>query len=254
MRRVLLAIALWIAAVAPGAAQEDIVSALSQRRIAITANFDGSEILLFGAVKREVPINLLDPLSVIITVAGPSQTVTVRRKARVAGIWVNSDAVDVDEAPSFYAVATSRPLDQALLDTEDLRWGITIPRAIRSVGAPATVMDAPAFSEALIRIRLNNGIYQMNENSIAFFDQTLFKTSITLPANLTEGDYKVSLYLTRNRQVVAYDTTTLLVRKVGLERWLYRLAHDRPLVYGVMSIVIAVVAGWIASAIFRRVR
>lgn len=254
MRRVLLAVALWIAALPPGTAQESIVSDLSQRRIAITANFDGSELLLFGAVRREEPINQLDPLSVIITVAGPSQSVTVRRKARIAGIWVNTDAVEVDRAPAFYAVATTRPLKQALTETEDLRWRITIPRAIRSVGAPATVMDSPAFSDALIRIRMRDGSYQVNENTIAFFDQTLFKTAVTLPANLIEGDYRVSLFLTRGGRVVAHDATTLLVRKVGLERWLYRLAHDRPLVYGVMAIVIAIVAGWIASAVFRRVR
>jgi uncharacterized protein (TIGR02186 family) len=254
MRRVLVAIAIWIAAAAPGVAQESIVSELSQRRIGITANFDGSEIILFGAVKREEPINLLYPLSVIITVSGPLQPVTVRRKARVAGIWANTAAVEVDAAPSFYAVATTRPLDQALSNTEDLRWKISIPRAIRSVGAPATVRDSPVFTQALIRIRLKNGAYQMNENTIAFFDQTLFSTSVTLPANLIEGDYRVSLYLTRNREVIAYDTTTLFVRKVGLERWLYRLAHDRPLVYGLMSIFIAIAAGWIASAIFKRVR
>jgi uncharacterized protein (TIGR02186 family) len=254
MRGALLIIALWIAAAAPAAAQESIISDLSQRRVAITANFDGSEILLFGAVKREEPVNLADPLSVIITVAGPSQRVTVRRKERVAGIWVNSDAVEVHGAPSFYSVSTTRPLDQALTEAEDLRWKITVPQALRSVGAPATVTDAPAFTEALIRIRLRNGAYLMNESAISFVGQTLFKTAITLPANLTEGDYKVSLYLTRNGQVVAHDTTTLFVRKVGLERWLYRLAHDKPLVYGLLSIFIAIAAGWIASAIFRRVR
>jgi uncharacterized protein (TIGR02186 family) len=210
--------------------------------------------LLFGAVKREEPIPLLEPLSVIITVSGPLEPVMVRRKSRVAGIWANAAAVEIDQAPTFYAVATTRPMNQVLSEVEDLRWNISIPRAIRSVGAPMDVMDSQAFSEALIRIRTREDAYQMRPNTVAFFEQTLFKTSITLPANLTEGDYKVSLYLTRDRKVVANHSTNLFVRKVGLERFLFRLAHDRPAVYGVMALFIALVAGWLASAVFRFLR
>ncbi len=248
----LLTLAVFLTALAlPAAAQEEIVADLSQRQVPITADFDGSELILYGAVKRETPISITEPLSVIITVAGPSKPVTVRRKEKVAGIWINTDAVEIDSAPSFYAIATSRPLNQILSDTEDLRYKISIPRAIRSVGAPQTVMDSHAFTDALMRIKAANGSYQARPSTVAFFDQTLFKTAVTLPANLTEGTYKVTLYLTRDRQVVTSYTTNLAVQKVGLERFLYRLAHDRPLVYGLLSIFIAIAAGWGASAIFR---
>ena len=53
----------------PVTAQEDVVLGLSQNRVAITANFDGSEILVFGAVKRETAIPQDAPLQVIVTVA-----------------------------------------------------------------------------------------------------------------------------------------------------------------------------------------
>jgi uncharacterized protein (TIGR02186 family) len=251
MRRLLALVTLLTALALPGAAQEEIVADLSQRQVPITADFDGSELILYGAVKRETPISITEPLSVIITVSGPSKPVTVRRKEKVAGIWINTDAVEIDSAPSFYAIATSRPLDQILSDTEDLRYKISIPRAIRSVGAPQHVMDSHEFTNALMRIRAANGSYQARPSTVAFFDQTLFKTAVTLPANLTEGTYKVTLYLTRDRHVITSYTTNLAVQKVGLERFLYRLAHDRPLVYGLLSIFIAIAAGWGASAIFR---
>ena len=106
----------------PAAADEEqVVLGLSQDRVAITADFDGSEILIFGAIKRETPIPPGPPVAVIVALAGPSEPVTVRRKERKLGIWVNTDSVLVDLAPSFYAVATSEPLDQILTDTEDLR-------------------------------------------------------------------------------------------------------------------------------------
>lgn len=253
MRRLLacltLLLALGLPATAPRA--QDIVADLSQRTVAITANFDGSELMIFGAIRRDAPLARLGPVDVLIAISGPSEPVVVRRKDRVAGIWINTDAVEVDAAPSFYAIATSGALTNILSDTEDLRHKISIPRAIRTVGVPEEVQDVPAFLDALIRIRTDNGLYRVEEGAIALREQTLFRTRIALPANLTEGDYAVRIFLTRDREIVAQETATVAVRKVGLERFIYRLAHDQPLVYGLMSLAIAIAAGWSASAVFR---
>jgi len=233
---------------------ETVVSGLSQNRVAITANFDGSEILLFGAVKRDAPPPDANPLNVIITVEGPSEPVTVRRKSKRFGIWVNTDSVQVDAAPTFYAVATTGPFEDILNSTEDLRYKISIPRVIRSVGAPMTITDAAAFSTALIRIRTSKGLYQMNPGTVRLDEETLFRTSVALPSNLTEGDYKARIFLLRGGNVVDAHETAIDVRKVGLERWLFSLAHEKPLIYGLLSLFIAIVAGWGASAVFRYIR
>lgn len=232
---------------------EEVVLGLSQDSISITTNFDGSEILIFGAVKRETALPE-EPLQVVITVAGPSQPLTIRRKDKRFGIWVNTAAVLIDEAPSFYAVATSAPLTETLSFTEDLRHAITIPQAIRSVGAPDDVGDAQRFTEALIRIRERTDLYQTLEGGISLRDQTLFSTSIDLPANLTAGAYTTRIFLTRDGTVVSEYETTIGVNKVGLERFLYSLSREQPLVYGLMSVAIAIVAGWLASAGFALLR
>ncbi|MEM8980826.1 MAG: TIGR02186 family protein [Pseudomonadota bacterium] len=229
---------------------EEVVAALSQNQISITTNFSGSEILIFGAVKREERIANGD-LHVVIAVSGPLEPVTVRRKARRFGIWVNTDTVEVDAAPSFYAVSTTGPFDQALSDTEDLRQSVSIPRAIRLVGAPSTVTDAQAFREALIRIRKSKNLYQLNEGQVEFDDNTLFQTRVRLPANLVEGSYKTRIFLTRDGTTVSAYETAIDVTKVGLERILYSMAHNQPLIYGLMSLAIAIAAGWGASAVFR---
>ncbi len=238
----------------PARAEEKVVAGLSQNRIAITANFDGSEILIFGAVKREAPPPGTGPLQVVIAVAGPSKPIMVRRKAKRFGIWVNTDAVEVDAAPSFYAVATSGPLSDVLKNIEDLRYKISIPRAIRSVGAPMTIMDSASFTDALIRIRTRKGLYQMSPSTVEVSEETLFNTSVALPANLTEGAYTARIFLTRSGDVVADYETKIDVQKVGLERWLFNLAHELPLAYGILSIAIAIAAGWSASAVFRYIR
>jgi len=179
---------------------------------------------------------------------------TVGRKEKRWGIWVNTDAVEVDAAPSFYAIATSGPFTEVLKDIEDLRHKVSIPRAIRSVGAPMTIQDAPAFTDALIRIRKSDDLYQLREGTVEVSDETLFQTSVALPANLTQGDYRARFFLTRGGDVIDEFETVIFVDKVGLERLLYTLAHERPLVYGLLSLAIAILAGWLASAVFRYLR
>ena len=111
------------------------MTGLSADEIALTAHFDGSELFLFGAVRRDGPVpEEAGPLDIVITLKGPPRNVMVREKARRFGIWVNTDAVEVRQAPSFYAVATTAPLDDILSQTAQLRYGIGMEQAVRRVG------------------------------------------------------------------------------------------------------------------------
>lgn len=236
------------------AQSEEVVMGLSDTEVSISTSFTGSQILIFGAVKRETPIRTDAPLHVVITVEGPKQRVTVRRKSQWFGIWVNTAAVVADAAPSFYAVATTAPLNEILSSTEDLRRKISINRAIRSVGAPDTIKDASSFTDAIVRIRQKENLYQEMEGSVKLDQQTLFRTAISMPSDLIEGKYLVRIFLTRNREIVSDYESTIDVRKVGLERWLFVLSREQPVIYGLMALAIATAAGWGASAAFRKLR
>ena len=249
------ALVLLLCLALPAAAQEVIVAGMSQNRVSITADFDGSEILIYGAVKRDAPPpEGLGPLEVIVTVEGPSTPVAVRRKDRVLGIWLNNAEVRVDSAPSFFALATTGPLDYILSDTDNLRYGITIERVIRAVGITAEADKAGEFLLGLLRVRTNEDRYRVLQGKVELTEDTLFRTDIVLPSNLTEGEYKVRLFLLRDRKVIAHQERVIGVRKEGLERWIFNLAMEQPLLYGLLSLVMAGVAGWGASAAFRLVR
>ena len=246
-------LALCLMLIAAPAGAESIVAGLSQNRVSITADFDGSEILIYGAVKRDEPAPD-GPLEVIVTVEGPATPVTIRKKDRRAGIWINAEAVHVDAAPSFYAVATTGPLSSILTDTEDLRYRISLPRVIRAVGAATETGDPADFIDAMQRIRLAENRYRVLQGAVEFTEDTLFRADIVLPANLTEGEYRVRLFLTRNGQVIDAQDRVIGVRKEGLERFLFNLAHEEPLLYGLLSLALAAFAGWGASAAFRLMR
>jgi Putative transmembrane protein (Alph_Pro_TM). len=241
----------------------EIVGALSQNRVSLTASFSGSEILIFGAIRRsadEVMIEEDDEArgeedyDVIIVIEGPRQPVAVWRKDRRAGIWMNVDSVTMASVPSFYAVATTAPLNAILSPEADAAYRISARQAIRAEQAGDGSPHALLFAEALLRIRERSSHYLALERFVHLDRDILFRANVRLPANLTEGAYTTRMYLVQGGEVVSQFRTAIFVRKDGLERWLHELAYDQPFLYGMLALAIALVAGWGASALFRVIR
>ena len=104
-----------------------------------------------------------------------------------------------------------------------------------------------------MRLRRAQGTYFEIVGGVKVTDATLFETSVALPANLVEGDYRARIFLLRDKSVVDVFESSIEVRKVGLERWIYTMAQEQAALYGVLSIAVALAAGWLASAFFRMV-
>ncbi len=232
-------------------AEEKVVAGLSQTRVAITTVFSGSEIFIYGAVKRSSPPPEDERLDVIVTVTGPLEPVVVRRKERVMGVWVNGEGIQVDAAPSFYAVATTGPFREVISWTDDMRYEVGLEQLVRLIGTPGDIEYPEEYRQAAIRLRRDAGLYTQLPGAVKLTEQTLFETRIRLPANLFEGDYRARIFLLRDREVVDVFEDSIQVRKVGLERWIYAMAHEQSALYGLGSILLALGAGWAASTAFR---
>ncbi|HIP24342.1 MAG TPA: hypothetical protein EYG79_12230 [Rhodobacteraceae bacterium] len=237
----------------PLTAQETVVVDLSQNRVEITATFSGSNIFVFGAVKRDAPVpEGAGQLDVAIVIEGPLETVTVRKKEKKLGIWVNTESVEVHEAPSFFTIATTRPLVDMLNEGDRRDYAIGLDFAVRPQGPSEVGIES--FAEAVIRIRQDDGLYSQREGIVNLTEDTLFEADISLPANLVEGDYNVRIYLIRDKNIVSDATVGIAVRKAGLEAWLYNLSREYALLYGLLSLLVALAAGYGASEIFRRLK
>lgn len=238
-----------------GAASADgprVIASLSQNAVSITTDFSGSEIFVYGAIERERPIDESDDgLGVIITVQGPTSPVTVRKKDRVFGVWANAESAVIDSAPSFYALASTAPLAEILTDAENSRSNVTVDNSIHIAAGPRGIADPEAYRKAVIRLNRNRGVYFDMIGDVEMVGKTLFQTHIQLSANLIEGNYTARIFLTRAGDVIDDFQTGIRVQKVGLERWIYNLAHENSLIYGLLSILVALMAGWGASEIFR---
>ncbi|WP_417587760.1 TIGR02186 family protein [Pararhodobacter oceanensis] len=239
----------------------EIVGALSQNRVSLTANFTGSEILVYGAIRRDAAevlaqgtVHEQSPFDVVVVIEGPRETAVVWRKARRAGIWVNVDSVTLASVPSYYAVATTNPLEQIITPETDAEHRISAQQTIRVAAGDDSVEDASIYTQALLRLRERSSAYLTLTRFVHVDRDILFRARVQLPASLTEGAYTTRLYLVRDGEVLNQFRTAIFVRKDGLERWLHQLAYDRPFIYGFLALAIALVAGWGASALFRLIR
>jgi uncharacterized protein (TIGR02186 family) len=237
-----IVVALWTAA--PARAQA-LVADLSNHLVAITTGFTGADILLFGAVEG--------PGDVVVTVRGPDRDEIVRRKVRIAGLWMNGAEVRFSGVPVFYAYFASKPPAEILTEeiaeihqigTENLNLRSDTPR-------PEAEIDA--FRAALLRAKERQGLYQPNPGGLVFLGQRLFRANLVFPGNVPTGSYRVDVLLIREGQVVSAQTTPLYISQAGVSADVYEFAHRQAALYGALAIVLAVGSGWLAGVVFRRV-
>lgn len=225
---------------------ERLAADISEHLIAITTAFVGTTVVVFGTTTAG--------RDVAVTVIGPRENQVVRRKSRVAGIWMNTDELTFHNVPSYYAVAGNEALAQVA--TPDVRarheLGLEHLRLEPVAGGGRDIGELTAYRDALVRNKQRQGLYVIEPDVVRFIGSQLFRASIEFPANVPPGIYQVQVYELENRQVTDAQRSTLVISKVGLEADLFDFARQQPPLYGLLAIVLAVGLGWLAGVIFRR--
>lgn len=243
----LAAALLALSLLASPAAAEDLVSGLSQDTVQITSNYTGTDIVVFGAIENIEDVGGND---VVVIVRGPGADMTVREKQWVGGIWINHDQAKLFQMPSYYYLASTRPVDKIAPAFTLERYAIGLANVV-----PTRIVshhDPEPFRQALIRHKQADGLYGEETQGIIFNSRTLFHTRVPIPATVARGVYNVEVYLFRDGTIVSAQSTPLFVDQSGLERRLYRLAHSEPLGYGLATVAMAMLLGWLSSVLFRR--
>jgi uncharacterized protein (TIGR02186 family) len=255
MRVTLLAILLVASLAAAAHAQaprsEEVQADISTREVSIKTDFGGTEILIFGNVDfSHAPTVEEGGYDVIVVVSGPSEPVVVRRKQRVAGIWVNGPGKVFLWPPRFYAVLSSGPLQEIASDKTLKRLGIGLSNLDfgRYMGTP----EERRYREAVVRLRKEEGLYQEHDDGVSFIGRSLFRATVDLPVNVPIGRYATDVYLFRDGALLNLKQGSLDVNKAGLERAIYTLAFQQPFLYGLLAVVLAVLAGLGGWFFFRR--
>lgn len=239
----------WLLAV--GAAPVRLITDISQNRIDIVYTFKGAELLVFGAIQYPRGSVPDERPGLAIVVRGPAEPITLRKKARVAGIWINTASVRYETAPGFYSVATSAPIKTLVDERNAAIWeiGVDYLQLSPSTGGGSEVDE---FTRGLIDLRRRTGLWSEQEGRVGITQNILYQARITIPAAVPVGAYTAEIYLIRHGKVIARSATSITIDKSGFERWVYVAAQTQGLAYGFVAVWLALIAGWAASLIVRR--
>ena len=240
----------------PGA-KESVQADVSARNVPVTSSFHGTEIVIFGAVDNsQQPSAESGYYDVLIVVEGVPGRIVVRRKNNVAGLWLNTSSATFDVVPSYYAIASTRPIDE--ITSEEFRAshgvGFQHLRFMPAFGQPQALSteDLKQFQRAIIRLKQKQGLYIQDNFRVAFIGKSLFRATIELPANVTVGPFETRVYLFHDEKLLSQYSVRLNLEREGLERYLHRFAYGSPTLYGLVTVALAIAAGLVASTVFGR--
>ncbi|MCB9979011.1 MAG: TIGR02186 family protein [Rhodospirillales bacterium] len=226
------------------AAQDDLTVGLAADRVDISTGFSGAKIVLFGVKSK--------PGDLAVVVSGPEREMRVRRKESVGGLWINRRAMMFHSVPVYYDYALSRSeSDIAPLDVRrENRIGLN------ALGFDPETNEDPddigKFQEGLIRSQQIAGLYPLAPKSIVFLNDGFFRASLDVPSNVPTGEYTIRTFLIRDGRIAEMRAIPLRIAQVGLSARIYLFAHENGLLYGLSTILLAIMAGFGAHIFLRR--
>jgi uncharacterized protein (TIGR02186 family) len=237
--------------------QETVEADISTRTLEVTTGFTGHEIVVFGAIDNsQAPKEQVGYYDVVVVVEGTPFPLVVRRKSDVAGVWVNTDSVTFSAVPSYYAIASTRPIEEIAGPTvlERHAIGLRHIKMTPSAKYKTTLKDyeLAAFRDAVIRLKKREKLYVLESDGVSFVGRSLFRSTIALPANVPVGPLVARTYLFRNGEVVSAHIGRVTLHRAGVERLVHNFAFVHPLGYGLIAVLLAVASGLLGYAYFRR--
>ena len=247
MRAVLALIALLLL----GAARDPIlVPEVSQHEIRLRQGFTGTELLLFGAILNPQGSRAAQEYDIVVVLKGPTQSIVVREKQKVAGIWINADSAEFRSAPSYYAIASNRPIDDIVDEKTAAIYELGLPWLQLSPIGAIDPEEQRRFADGLVDLNGRNGLYRQAEGEVSVSEQVLYQARIYLPSSVPIGTYAAETFAISKGLVVASASSTVEVRKLGFERAVADFAEDMSFLYGLLAVVISIFMGWLAGRLF----
>jgi uncharacterized protein (TIGR02186 family) len=251
----MLALAAPASAQQPGDVARDLPSAVVEDSIAVGSDYRGSSITVFGYNPDRRGRG-----DIVVVVRGPSEPATVLRKRRVFGLWVNGDPVRFSEAPTFFAVLSTRPLSEIASRADIRRYALDPAASAQLASGTPRGSTGADYRAALVRLRRAQNLYQEHvgvsdnetQRAITRYPESLFRAVVRLPANAPIDEYFADTYLFRDGRLISSQRSTVNISRVGIERSIHDLASNAAILYGALVVAMAMSIGWAAAVLFRR--
>ncbi len=235
------------------AVEPKLVPDVSQRKIQIQTGFTGAELLMFGAIIYPRGIAPEEQVDVAVVLRGPTQAITLREKQKIAGIWVNAQSTDFRSAPTYYAIASSRPINKIVDAKTAAIYEMGLDRLQLSPSGEIVSAEQRRFVNGLVDLNARNGLYQQKSGTVEITDNVLYRAHLDIPSSVPVGKYTAETLLIRNgRVIVADDKVEITIQKTGFEQFVTIMAQQYSFIYGIIAVMISLFLGWFAGFVFRR--
>jgi uncharacterized protein (TIGR02186 family) len=235
-----------------GADKPVLVPDISARQVQIRYSFSGAQLLLFGAVVYPGGRAPSRPVDIAVVLRGPVQPILVREKQKIAMIWMNADSNRFRSAPSFYAVASSKPVDKLVDERTAAIYELGLHNLQLSPGGGALPDKERRFEAGLLDLRRRHGLYSESPNGVEITDGVLYRAVITIPSQVPVGTYTAETFLIDRGKVIAAATRDIQISKSGFERFVALAARRHEGLYGLTAVLLSLALGWAAATAFRR--
>ena len=229
-----------------------LVPDISARQVQIRYSFTGAQLLLFGAVVYPGGRPPDRQVDIAVVLRGPVQPILVREKQKIAGIWMNADSDRFRSAPSYYAVASSRPIGDLLDERTAAIYELGVHNLQLSPGGGALPDKERRFEAGLLDLRSRRGLYSENPHGVEINGGVLYRATITIPSQVPIGTYTAETFLIDRHKIIAAATRDIQINKSGFERSVALAARRHQLLYGLTCVALSLGLGWAAAAAFRR--
>jgi uncharacterized protein (TIGR02186 family) len=229
-----------------------LVPDISARQVQIRYSFSGAQLLLFGAIAYPDGRTPTRPADIAVVLRGPVQPILLREKQKIAGIWMNADSSRFRSAPSFYSVASSKPIGELVDERTASIYELGLHNLQLSPGGGTLPERERHFEAGLLDLRSRAGLYAENPQGVEITDGVLYRAAITIPSQVPVGTYTAETFLIERGRVLAAATRDIQIDKSGFERYVAVAARRHRLVYGLCCVALSLGLGWAAAIAFRR--
>jgi uncharacterized protein (TIGR02186 family) len=233
-----------------GARDPILVPEISQHEIQVRQGFTGAELLLFGAILTPEGTRAGQYYDIVVVLKGPTQSIILREKQKVVGIWINAASTEFRSAPSFFATSATRPVPKIVDERTAAIYELGLPWLQLSPVGQIEPADQARFAEGLVDLRERQGVFKQDDKGVKVSEQVLYQARISLPSSVQTGTYTAETFAISRGRVVASATSHVEVRKLGFEGAVANFAQEYGFFYGLLTIAVSVFLGWLAGRVF----
>ncbi|SDO56231.1 TIGR02186 family protein [Desulforhopalus singaporensis] len=224
---------------------------VSPEQVKISATYDGQDVFVTGEVQGDE--------EAVVQIVGHSTAAEFARKGKVGGVlWMTVEHIRIGNAPNVYLLYLPKTLDDWRLHS-DPRWN-SLNLDFSTLLAKARIEPEPQNKEALfndfIKLKTRDSLYQLVGDAVRYTSDSggnkEFKARIHIPAKIPVAAYEVRvLRIKKDGQVAAIEKGKLELEETGFPEFIRKMAFKNSLLYGVLSVGIAILAGLFMGILFR---